>query len=131
MLELCPLLLAENPGLVGENEDLLVNAVQNLVDFYAIMANAPRRLSPPDLHRLRTSMLQHLFFWKLWGGHMVPKHHFAYHLVERADRCGNPRFSWTYADEQENRVMGQVAKSLHAGRTFYTAFLQRVLGVKH
>ena len=32
-----------------------------------------------------------------------------------------------YADEQENRVMGSVAKSLHGGNTFYLSFLQKVL----
>ena len=57
---------------------------------------------------------------------MIPKHHFAYHIAERADTHGIPRFSWTYADEQENRAMGSVAKSLHPS-TFYTAFFQKVL----
>jgi len=58
---------------------------------------------------------------------LIPKHHYAWHVVERADLCGNPKYSWTYTDEQENRVMGKVAKSLHAGPNFYKAFLQKVL----
>ena len=64
---------------------------------------------------------------KAFGGHMVFKHHMAWHLAERAGRLGNPKFYWTYADEQENRVMGSVARSLHGGNTFYLTFLQKVL----
>ena len=72
-------------------------------------------------------MSRFLSCWKAYGGHCVPKHHFAWHLAQRARTQGNPRFYWTYADEQENRVMGSVAKSLHGGNTFYLSFLQKVL----
>ena len=36
---------------------------------------------------------------------MVIKHHMAWHLAERAQHNGNPRFSWTYLDESENRAI--------------------------
>jgi len=66
--------------------------------------------------------------WKASGGHMVYKHHVAWYLVQRAARHGNPRFYWTYADEQENRVMGKVAKGLSGSRDpFYLTFLPKVL----
>jgi len=68
-----------------------------------------------------------LAHWSSFGGHMVFKHHCAWHLSERATRHGNPKYYWTYADEQDNRVMGTVAKKLHGGRTFYLTFLKKVL----
>ena len=40
---------------------------------------------------------------------------------------GKHCFCLTYADEQENRAMGSVAKSLHGSNTFYLTFLQQVL----
>ena len=40
---------------------------------------------------------------------------------------GTQGFIGPYADEQENRVTGAVAKSLHGGNTFYLTFLQKVL----
>ena len=91
------------------------------------MEEEPRRMTPAGLSQLRKSMTRVLSFWKAYGGYMVPKFHFAWHLVQRADKMGNPRFYWTYADESENRTMSTVAKSLHKGRTFYAAFLQKVL----
>jgi hypothetical protein len=50
-----------------------------------------------------------------------------WHIVERIPEHGNPRFYWTYPDEGQNRIMGNVAKSLHGGATFYVTFLQKVL----
>eukprot|EP00969_Alexandrium_andersonii_P188710 8339674-Alexandrium_andersonii.AAC.1 len=59
------------------------------------------------------------------GVHFVAKHHFAWYLAERAAWLGNPKAYWTYADEEENRCVSAVAKSLHGGSTFYTAFVQK------
>ena len=91
------------------------------------MEAEPRQMTPGGLFALQSSMSKFLVNWRAWGGHCVFKHHMAWHMVERASQHGNPRFYWTYADEQENRVMSQVAKSLHAGNTFYVTFLQKVL----
>ena len=74
------------------------------------------------LAELRSQMTRFLAFWKAWGGHMVYKHHAAWHIVQRAGAHGNPRFYSTHADASENRVMSKVAKSLHPGPTFYSAF---------
>ena len=129
LLPICEQLLVEHnrPEVWGETGHMLLEAARALIDVYAVMRESPRRMSPAQLDRLRTSMCRHLVFHKFSNGHCLPKHHFAWHLVERAEENGNPRYSWTYTDEQENRVMGRVAKSLAHGRTFYTTFLQKVL----
>ena len=92
-----------------------------------VMNTNDRHLSASSLQSLRSHMTRFLTFWKASGCHLLPKHHFAWHLIERAELHGNPRFYWTYPDESENRLMGEVAHALHGGDTFYTAFLQRVL----
>ena len=84
-------------------------------------------MSAEGLSNLRKHMIRHLTFWKAYGGHIVHKHHMAFHLVERAGVQGTPKHSWTYADEGENRHMGRVAKGLHGGATFYWRCLQNVL----
>ena len=30
-------------------------------------------------------MTRHLTFWKAFGGAVVPKHHYAWHIIERAE----------------------------------------------
>ena len=91
------------------------------------MQAAGRQVSYMVVHALQTSMSRFLTCWKVNGGHCVFKHHCAWHLAQRAPNHGNPRFYWSDADEQENRVMGSVAKSLHGGNTLYLSFLQKVL----
>ena len=84
-------------------------------------------MSAQGLRQLQGDMSRFLASWKAFGGHMVFKHHMAWHLAERAGILGNPWLYWTYADEQENRVMGSVARSLHGGNTFYLTVLQKVM----
>ena len=128
ILGLCPLLFQENADLVaGPQDRLLQQSCLALVEVYRIMREEDRRMSAVGLRSFREAMCTCLITWKMSGGHMVPKHHFAWHLVERAAENGNPRFSWTYSDEQENRAMGTVAKSLWNGPTWYRSFLQKVL----
>ena len=127
LLELMPQLVRQFPWCFGTKFDMISRSVDSLLQVYQVMRSSRRRMSPEQLSELRENMCRHLFLWKLSGGKLVPKHHYSWHLVERADVNGNPRFSWTYTDEQENRVMGQVAKSLHDGKTFYIRFLQKVL----
>ena len=80
-----------------------------------------------DLAALRGHVSRYLTFWQAAGCHFRYKHHAFWHLAERASSSGNPRFTHTYADENENRLMSKVAAKLHGGPTFYRAFLERVM----
>ena len=125
LLRLMPDLCRESSALIPDH---LQRATGELVKVYTIMEQEPRRMSKPGLLALQQAMTRHLSFWgSCTGGQFIPKHHFAWHLVERAGRCGNPRTYWTYRDEGENRQMKRVAASLHAGPTFYAALLTKVL----
>ena len=127
MVPLCVMLCQENPTLLGEKSAYLAAAIKELDIFYTTMSNETRQMSQTGLARLRQSMTRFLTYWKGFGGHLVYKHHCAWHLVERAAAQGNPRYYWAYADENENRLMSTVAKSLHGGSTFYETFLLKVL----
>ena len=127
LIPLLPQLCTENPGCLSGLGAHLQICCFELARFYRIMQAEPRRMSPGGLHDLQSSMSRFLTHWKLFGGHVVFKHHCAWHMVERAAWHGNPKYYWTYADEQENRVMKSVAQSLHGGNTFYLTFLQKVL----
>ena len=129
---LVPLLVQlcrENPGFLGRRPKsmYLTQACSEMLQFYKVMEEEPRNMSAQGLLLLRRHMTRFLTFWKSFGGHLVFKHHMAWHLAERAASHGNPKCYWTYPDEGENRQMGTVAKSLHGGNTFYLTFLQKVL----
>ena len=120
-------LCEEHFASLGDRAANLKCACEALHSFYQTMNSEPRQMSDLGLRKLQGAMSRFLAHWKAFGGHLVFKHHMAWHLAERAGRLGNPKFYWTYADEQENRVMGSVARSLHGGNTFYVSFLQKVL----
>lgn len=49
---------------------------------------------------------------KMWK--MMPKMHLFVHLCEwQAEECGNPRFYWTYPDEDLVGIMVEIAESCH------------------
>ena len=127
LIPLLPQLCAENPDSLGDRSVHLQACCTALAQFYDVMQAEPRIMSPGGLRDLQSSMCRCLNHWKLFGGHIVFKHHCVWHMVERAPRHGNPKYYWTYADEQQNRVMKSVAQSLHGGNTFYLTFLQKVL----
>eukprot|EP00959_Pyramimonas_sp_CCMP1952_P151415 3168363-Pyramimonas_sp.AAC.1 len=72
-------------------------------------------------------MTSFLRAWSSYKGHLVPKCHMCWHLAEQCAEMGNPAACWAYPDENENRLMGTVAKSLRGGSTFYVRFLEEVV----
>ena len=121
-------LVDEHRAVLGGRHGMLCLATHALAAVYRTMREEQtRELSAGGLQQLQRNMSRFLHYWKGWGGHMVYKHHAAWHMVQLAGSHGNPRFIWTYADESENRAMKKVAASLHGGPTFYTGFMQKVL----
>ena len=118
-MPLMPLLCREYPGHLGYQCEYLQAACDELCTVYRIMAEEPREMSREAHQRMCRAMTRHLSFWGRCVGDFIPKHHYAWHLVEQAGSKGNPRWYWTYADEGENRAMSRVASSLHQGGTFY------------
>ena len=127
LIPLAVQLCIENFQFLGPQAAYLQGACQELHRFYKTMDLEPRIMSKSGLDIIRQSAIRFLSYWKHYGGHLVFKHHCLFHIVELAGKAGNPKCYWTYADENENRWMGRVAKSLHGGRTFYTSFLQKML----
>ena len=76
---------------------------------------------------MRRHMTLFLTYCAASGGHMYPKHHYAYHLALNCDVHGNPKYYHTYADESENRIRAQVAKAAYGGEGFYGEVRSRVL----
>ena len=127
LMHLLPQICLESRVYLGERGNFLEAACIELDAWYNIMKSCDRHLSRANLSDLRRHATRFLTYWKHFGGHMIPKHHFFWHLSERADMHGNPRLYWTYSDEAENRLMAIVAQSVHAGPRFYDSFLQKVL----
>eukprot|EP00959_Pyramimonas_sp_CCMP1952_P109068 2281181-Pyramimonas_sp.AAC.1 len=68
--------------------------------IYETMANEPRQMSKSSLGIMQQRMCHFLWAWSTYGGHLVYKHHAAYHVVQQAEQKGNPRHYWCYWDEQ-------------------------------
>ena len=83
-------------------------------------------MSSQGLKSLGRCTCAYLDSWKKAGGHFVYKHHMFFHIAQLAEKVGNPRFFHTYSDEEQNRLMGFVARKLHGSKRFYLTFLQRV-----
>ena len=125
LLGLCPAICNENMDCLGDRKEYLVAAAIELAKVYQVMQEEPRHMTSAGLQALRRAMTRHLSFWQHAGGHLRPKHHYSWHVVERAGTAGNPRWYWTYADDNENRTMSSVAQSLQSGATLYSSCLQK------
>jgi hypothetical protein len=119
-------LLLENPTKFGRKLEHLKACVVNLLRFFAVCKREPRQMSPEGLRSIEKCACAYLDHWKKAGGHCVVKHHMFFHIAQLAKVVGNPRWFHTYADEEENRVMGKIAQKLHGSKRFYITFLQRV-----
>ena len=119
-------LLNEHGQLFGRRLVHFKSCVTNLLRFFNTCKKEPRNLSDPGLKTIEKAICAFLASWKRCGGHEVFKHHMAFHVAQRASSLGNPRAYHTFADEEENRVMSQIASRLHGSKTFYLRLLQRV-----
>eukprot|EP00969_Alexandrium_andersonii_P089788 3964820-Alexandrium_andersonii.AAC.1 len=54
------------------------------------MQEEPRVMSASGLRNLRQAIARFLTYWKGLGGHLVLKHHCAWHLAARAAEHGDP-----------------------------------------
>ncbi len=119
-------LLNENSALFGVRGAYLKVCAQSMNKFFRICKAEPRQMSPGGLAGIQAAICEYLQAWKKAKGHCVFKHHMLVHIGRLATTLGNPRFFHTYADEEENRCLGTVAKRLHGSTNFYFSFLQRV-----
>ncbi len=119
-------LLNEHGHLFGRRLVHFKSCVTNLLIFFSTCKKEPRVLSDAGLKTIENSICAFLASWKRCGGHEVFKHHVAFHVAQRAASLGNPRTYHTFADEEENRMMSQIASRLHGSKTFYVRLLQKV-----
>ena len=102
------------------HDQMSLAACQLLVEFYALIRNESQTLSAEAKARIPIlgnqlasiySKLAKMSFdkqWRLWK--LLPKLHLFLHLcVEQAPMMGNPRFFWTYGDEDLVKWMIQIA----------------------
>ncbi len=118
-------LLIGHSGKFGRRFEPLQKCVFNILRFFAICKREPRVMSADSIRFLQKITCTFLKSWQDASGHCVYKHHMAFHVAQLCHKTGNPRYFHTYADEQENRLLGQIAKRLHGSRRFYITFLQR------
>ena len=128
LVKLLPTVCKENATLFSTGTTrFLPLAAKAYLEFHQICEREPRRMSPIAQSQMERALLRFLHYWQSARGHCVFKHHTSLHVVRRARKQGNPLSGWTYADENENRLIGNVAKKRHGGKTFYVRLLERVL----
>ena len=128
LMPLMEQMCTEYAAFLGPKGAFLSAAVKELNKIYRTMSREDARQLPQQTYNtLCSATCRFLSFWDAYGGHKVYKFYALFDIIRRSCKHGNPKFYHTYADEQETRVLGTVAKKLHGGHTFYVRFLQRVL----
>jgi hypothetical protein len=116
--------LVQRFGSRCEDSTLILGVVQLLVRFYDILDAGSMFLEPaiavevallgPSLCRMYSELSSRALAAgiKLWK--MAPKFHIFCHLCEwQAREFGNPRFYWTYADEDLVGLLIDIARTCH------------------
>ena len=109
---------------LASHDQLATGVCQLLCRFYDILGSESMFLSSavkaemPELCRMITSMYARLaklsFDMGLRMWKMMPKLHLFIHLCEdQAPRFGNPRYYWTYGDEDLVGQMITIAEGVH------------------
>ena len=106
------------------HDRLKIACVEALADFYEMIEVKPRRFTDDDMQQASllmkvvcscyASLAKEANEAGLYEWRMVPKLHLCLHLVDYTiPLWGNPRFYWTYADEDLVGHVIEVAQSYH------------------
>ena len=115
----------------GGEEDLRISALlQALTQVYEAMDCHEPTLPPRDLAKFQSKMAEtlHHYRWlcaraiaahvSLWNE--VPKHHYCQHLADQAAQQ-NPRYCWTYPDEDFMGYVKSITEACLAGTKAHRA----------
>ena len=116
------------------------SVIESLVTFYRLVQQGSRHIAPSDLGQLPNlcqtlcCAYAHLAHEAIQSGtqawKLKPKMHLFQHLCHtQAHEFGNPRFYWTYADEDMVGQMIEVARSCHPSTLAKTALYKYLVMV--
>ena len=106
-------MLAKHAERCGQKGAYLLEACEQLIKWYDLVKAEPRNMRVAKKIQLFGHAMSHLQAYKAGGGHMVPKHHGFIHLTKSILTSGNPRFSGTYEDENENGEIADICGKVH------------------
>ena len=111
----------------GNEEDRdILSVLDSLSAFYRIIEREPYHMSAQSVQDVQTHLDTVLYFYRKLGlsalaAHPperrwmeVPKFHFAQHIGLQA-KWGNPRWSWTYTDEDFMGHLKRICQSASVG----------------
>lgn len=94
------------------------------LDVNACMKEAGRRMDEGMQRRMLASYLRHMVLYNRGGGHVVIKHHYMVHMIQKVAARGNPRYYHTYKDESMNGIIARMARTSHRA-TFSATVLKK------
>ena len=118
-------MVAKYTDKLGHPGPYLLAAGRALGEFYNIIKVEPRQMPASAQVQLMQAMVNHVVAYKAAGGHLVHKHHLAFHLVQSCCSGGNPSRFGTYEDEHENGIIAAVGESSH-GSTWCISVFERL-----
>ena len=92
---------------------LLCESAKAAVELEEVFATNTRAMPRQAAQRALLAYCRFLRFYHEAGGPLLPKHHWMFHLVQRALFKGNPRQYTTYRDESFNGEIAKIARSSH------------------
>jgi hypothetical protein len=109
----------------GDKGRVLAEAGRQLLTYYKVMDENPRKMTVRARQQLLESAINHVTLYKSVGGHLVHKHHSWIHMTLDAIRTGNPKLVSTYEDESENGIIARIGVAVHPS-TFSRSSFERL-----
>jgi len=100
----------------SENMKMLHRSGEALLALKTTFETNHRRIDSQTFTKSFDDVKRMIIYYKLAGGHLVPKFHRVLHLVGRMLYHGNPKYYGTWQDESENGMVKNQAVMTHALR---------------
>ena len=108
----------------------LTNAGAALIRVKTSMHTSQRKVHHNILVDSMDNAKRFVLYYRLGGGHMVPKFHRFLHLVRNMIWFGNPKYYSTWYDEHENGMIKKIAMAAHSLR-FVEGTFERIMCREH
>ena len=127
--DILPFILHELEGQRTVNPDV-VKAGEFLGKLYQFFEGKGLGMSKQDQEQATVLLAKHIEYFRLCGGHLIPKHHYLLEGMSRLVYTGNPFYNHVYFDESFNGAAKKAARTANGPRAFSGFVLRKLLTIR-